>query len=626
MNAEKPNEPLLPDDELSRSVFIEFIDESLDALNGLDAQLIQFETNPDDLAAINAIFRPVHSVKGNSAFFGMMKTKKIAHELENILDLLRKEKKRITPQLMSVLLKGFDMLRGIFERVREGGAELADETDSNRLLEEITLAVAEEQPPPSVWPELIDKLDRMFIKLRKQDQKLVEEVEELLSKLRQQMPDVARSATKPAASKRESATHPPPEAIQDAPLHDKTAREENTAPAERQGKTLRISEEQLDVFLSYVGELVVVGKMFNHLHTDSDLAGNKYSNFSSRFRQVNETFEDLSSNLQRSIMSLRRMPLKNAFSKIPRLVHDVAAQKRKDIRVVLEDNDVLVDKSILDMLDAPITHMVRNAADHGIETPQVREAAGKPRQGTVRISAHEQADTILLEITDDGAGLNLDALQRKGVEMGLLPDNRAASMEEITKVLFAPGVSTSKEITDISGRGVGMDVVLRAIESNGGSITTTTNPGMGTTFGILLSKSVSTQILNGFLVRTGSNVLVIPMDRVVETAQINRDSISSVKGTGHCIQRHGTILPLFSLGQILNLPLAPVNAKQQTIVVTNIKGTKKALIVDELVGVQQVVVKPIEGLESMLDCFSGGALMGDGSVALVLDLDSLDLR
>lgn len=726
MTAEAKN-TLLPDDELSRSVFIEFIDESLDALDGLDTQLIEFESNSSDLTAINAIFRPIHSVKGNSAFFGMMKTKKLAHVLEDLLDLLRKEKRHITPELMHVLLKGFDALRNIFNRVREGGLELDDSDAFDALVAEVEQTVNEPQVEGTVWPQLIDKLDRMFILLRKQDQKLVEEVETLLSSLRSQIPEFAAAETPAPEDKSQPTAKTPLDLLANAtrePLEtDKKALKERanmanealaimakhcppeteaaqkvskaqstlqtflntvgfdamiakhlreeievlaalpelkvlTLPASTtQGiktpetgkdhvqpktrnadvgapvqettqhtsaKTLRISEEQLDVFLSYVGELVVVGKMFDHLNTQAESGNMNQYAFSSHFRHVNETFEVLSQNLQQSIMNLRRMPIKNAFSKIPRLVHDVAIQKNKDIQVLVEDNNVFVDKSLIDMLDAPLTHMVRNAADHGIESKEKRTAAGKRAQGQVRVSAHDETDTVRIEISDDGDGLNMDALQRKGVEMGILAKDSKPSMEKVKQIIFAPGMSTSSEITDISGRGVGMDVVKRAIESAGGNIDIASTPGKGTTFTITLHKTISTQILSGFLIRVESNILVLPMERVLETAQIARKNVTSVKGRSECIQRHGQIVPLVSLAQILQID-SHADREQQTVVVVNVQGQSKALIVDELVGVQQVVVKPIEGMEGLLKGVSGGALMGDGSVGLVLDLETLSL-
>jgi two-component system, chemotaxis family, sensor kinase CheA len=267
---------------------------------------------------------------------------------------------------------------------------------------------------------------------------------------------------------------------------------------------------------------------------------------------------------------------------------------------------------------------VRNAADHGIEMPDVREASGKPRAGTIRVLAREDGETICIEITDDGAGLDLSALRKKAVSMGIIPANREPTRDEIIQVLFAPGVSTSQEVTDISGRGVGMDVVKRAIEAHGGNIKVLSEPGKGSTFEILLNKSVSTQILTGFLVRVASNVLVLPMDRIVETARILRTEISSIKNKVRCVKRHSQVLPLLDLARLLNLS-AKKAEDAQTIVVITAQGRKIALVVDDLVGVQQVVVKPIEGLDGMLEGFSGGALMGDGTVALVVDADAMAL-
>ncbi len=705
---------MMPEDAAGREMFIEYIDESLDSLDGLDTLLIRFENNPGDLGAINAVFRPVHSIKGNSAFFGLMQIKKLAHELENLLDLLRKNQKRLEPALTAVLLKGFDTLHGIFRRVREGGAELTAPDELDTLLGEITAAAQKPELPISIWPKLVDKLDLMFLRMRREDAALVKEVETLLSQLRDSVPGLAATPERSGEEKRtntplrllqravrdplegtdvdERARHvaealtgleeqhkddeqaqalvtkaretfdtfmntvgfdnllvdllreqadalsalekpahetAAPQAPEAEPRSTAIAREGTDAapPAETaaQGtatrKTMRISEEQLDVFLAYVGELVVVGEMFNHLHAQLGRDERNRDSYN-QFRYVNETFADLSNSLQRSIMALRRVSLKPLLDKAQRLVRDVAGQKGKEIEVRIEDNGLTVDKGIVDMLDAPLTHMVRNAADHGIETPAQREAGGKPRRGTIGVSAREDLDLLRIEIRDDGAGLDLDALKKKAISMGLLSGDREPTWNEITQVLFAPGVSTSKTVSDISGRGVGMDVVKRAVEEHGGFIDVQSTPGQGSVFTIVLKTSVTTQILPGFLVRVSDIVLVLPMEAVVETTQIEAESVTFVTGRGRCIQRHGRVLPLLDMACLLGL--SSTRAEQADIVVVIAARNRRiALTVDELVGVQQVVVKPVVGMDGLMKGFAGGAIMGDGAIALVLDPESL---
>jgi two-component system chemotaxis sensor kinase CheA len=620
--ADEPN-VLLPQDELERSIFVEFLDESMESLTGLDAQLLHFEEHPDDLTAINAIFRPVHSVKGNSAFFGLMRTKKLAHELESLLDMLRKNQRRLTPDLMAILLKGFDALRAILQRVREGGVEVSDVAGHEQLLDAIAHAGQTAQVGISAWPRLVDHLDRIFRKLSSEDRPLIETAEALIAELRTQNAPALLQPQPDAAADRGGAGRMPERREPPAAARTDTSAANTQSVAMTTEKTLRISEKQLDAFLAYVGELLVVGEMFNHLA--AQLGGHQQNyELSKQFNYVNETFATLSNDLQRSIMALRCLPLKPILGKAPRLAHDVAVQKGKQIRVLVEDNELSVDKSLHDMLDAPLTHIVRNAADHGIELPDVRKAAGKPVEGTIRVTASEVGERICIEIVDDGAGLNIEALKEKGVAAGIIAADREPGFDEIVQVLFMPGISTSREITDISGRGVGMDVVKRAIEAHGGMITVASQPGNGSTFTILLNKSVSTQILSGFLVRVASNVLVLPMDRVLEVTRISGRDVTSVSGKGRCIQRHGQLLPLLNLCRILHLS-GEQAAGEQTVVVVNANGRQLALGVDDLVGVQQVVVKPITGLDGMLDGFSGGALMGDGNIALIVDLDVIRL-
>jgi two-component system chemotaxis sensor kinase CheA len=386
-------------------------------------------------------------------------------------------------------------------------------------------------------------------------------------------------------------------------------------------KTMRVAESHIDTFLAYVGELLVVGDMFGHLQ--NRLAGQELDrDIVMAFRRANETFGALSNSLQRSIMSIRKVSVHSLMQKVPRMVRDIATQSGKDIQVVCEGEDIEVDKSHIDMLDAPLTHMVRNAADHGIEMPDMRRQAGKSSTGLLRVAVSETATSFILSVADDGAGLNYDAIRVKAEAMGLIKQGQALRQEDLVNFIFVSGVSTAKQVTDVSGRGVGMDVVKRMIDDAGGAISIHSERGQGSTFEVTLPKSVTTQIMRGFLVEACNQTYIFSMDKIHETARIDASEINHVADKGRCVVRHGNVLPLVSLRDVLGLPKE--DARDQEIVVTvDLRRARFALGVDSVLGVQQVVVRPMEGLTSGSDSIVGGALMGDGSVALIVDLEKL---
>jgi two-component system chemotaxis sensor kinase CheA len=428
----------------------------------------------------------------------------------------------------------------------------------------------------------------------------------------------AFGATAPAAEAEQPATPGPSEsAPQEAP--------EGAAPAadhKHPDKTMRVSESHIDTFLAFVGEMLVVGDMFHHLQrrVDDELNG---SDISASFRRTNETFANLSNDLQRSIMSIRRVAVRSLLQKVPRMVRDIASHSGKDIAVHVSGDDVEVDKSLIDLLDAPLTHMVRNAADHGIEPPEARKAAGKPVQGTVRVEVTETADMVVVSVSDDGAGLNLEAIRAKAESLELVKPGQELREQDIVNLLFSSGVSTAAAVTDVSGRGVGMDVVRRMIEEAGGRITVSTEAGSGSVFAVHVPKSVTTQIMSGFLVRTGGQVFVLSLDRVRETTKVEKHELESVTGKGRVVKLHGNILPVVSFGE--SMAINHINGARDFEVLVTVEAFKKefALSVDDVIGVQQVVRRAIDGLETHTPAITGGALLGDGSVALIVDVEKM---
>ncbi|MCA9782861.1 MAG: chemotaxis protein CheA [Candidatus Cloacimonetes bacterium] len=687
---------------VDQELLVEFIDESSDTLSSLDALFIELEQTPGDTQIVNAIFRPVHSIKGNSAFFGFSNIKSLAHEMETILDLVRKNRLMADQQVTSVLLEGVDTLKSMFEQVRGGGAEVGDAESFAQLLSRVReLAIPSgsedalgsvmhllqgllgtlEGKDPNLATTLQEALTTLGTLVEGDGSGLPDEGRQLLKLLKdaengmldentgsralsllEALKGLAESELAQATmadcldtwqtitgamgydpllrdllleklTPLENGKHfrPSPTPSSSAPTNAGSSAPgtDAGAPAEsRQGamdsqKTMRVNEAHIDTFLAYVGELLVVGDMFEHLEKRlSDVSVDR--RLVTDFRRANETFDGLSKDLQKSIMSIRKVSLKSLFQKVPRLVRDVAQKSGKQIDVVLIGESVEVDKSLIDLLDAPLTHMVRNAADHGIESPETREQQGKNPNGSLRVEARLTDTHLVFSVSDDGAGLNLDGIRRKAESLGLIREGAPMGEQDVIRLLFSSGVSTAREVTDVSGRGVGMDVVKRQIEDAGGRIKVDSTPGQGSRFLIELPQSVTTQILNGYLIRVNGQTYILPMERIQETSTHHPEQVHRMLGRTDFVRQHEKMTPLIQMRDMLDSGRwSGSGLGEQTLVTVESRGRSMALCVDDVLGVQQVVHRRIEGLPSDAPIIAGGALMGDGSVALIIDIDRL---
>ncbi len=708
------NEPFMEPELLAA-----FFDESAETLNQVAGLFVELEQRPADREVIEAIFRPIHSLKGNSAFFNFMAIKRLAHEMETVLDYVRKGKLVADQAVISTLLAGLDVLRACIDRLRAGDPEVADEKAFDAMVERQRAAgstvgggITQSLTVVESWltrgaagldQSVRPALEQLLLRLRKDlglsstnavippsaptPEVGIAELRQLiaqafteppssnaLTRMTELIASLGRTATDErgrtlaielndswaaciatagfndilrdhlasqleilitlpgfvvtplhtATVEYHAAEAPPMNAPHDASAnHDTTSKEPRSDALHRNeaGKSVRVAESRIDTFLHYVGELLVVGDMYGHLQTRSRrIEGGQQ--LAREFRRANDTFAQLSSKLQQAIMAIRKVPIRPQLSKVPRIVRDVAVAKGKEIEVVISGEEIEVDKSLVELLDAPLTHLARNAADHGIETPERRELAGKPRRGTVTISVQETAASIVLAISDDGGGLDLARIRSKAEALGLVAPGVEMGKADIVNFIFASGLSTAEQVSDVSGRGVGMDVVKRMIDQAGGRIDVETEAGRGSRFQLLLPKGVTTQIMVGFLVRSGGQVLVLPLDRVRETFRLRPDEVTSLPGesSGRFIVRHGMPVPLICLANALGLAK---DTQVGAVVAVDAQHRRLALEVEAVLGVRKVVLRSLKGLPGSEELFSGGALLGDGTVALILNPDAL---
>jgi two-component system chemotaxis sensor kinase CheA len=708
--------------EVDPEILESFVDESLEGLEALDSYFIDLEKNPENTEIVNKIFRPVHSIKGSSAFFGLLKVKSLSHHMEDILDKIRQKKKFADPRTIKLLLSSLDFLRSILENVRKNKTETVDDKKLEDLNSRLINALEEDDggdlskaavligdliykleeiralgPPnlqkyvdqaegiitgitPIALKGLIKKSEKKdssdhiktgpvaelseilqipFKELEK-DTEIVQEIrnqlvnlkdiavsgetEKLISEalseydlfmkgigfdeiLKESLDDkVEKLAAKgewvsTEPEKKESSESQPA----DSGTDNKSGQKSDNSKRDVKDKTMRVYEKDIDSFLSFVSELVVVEEMFNYLHKKISL---KDSTTASEFKRVIETFGNLSSDLRKSIFSIRMVSVKSLFGKAERIVHDVTSEKNKKAEVIIKGDNLLIDKSYLELLDAPFTHMVRNAADHGIESPEERKELGKSETGLIEAEMKETERSVELIIRDDGKGIDYEAVSAKAAEMGIIKPGEYVDNDSLTSFLFMSGVSTAQEVTEISGRGVGMDVVKTNIEEAGGNIKILTEKNKGSTFTISLPKNVTTRIIEGFLVKSGEDIYVLPIDIVGESFAVYPEDIETVEGNkGKFLRRKDCFYGFIRLKDSFkfsgkdNLSLKEgvgQNEKIETGISVNIKNSLYVISVDQILGVQEVVVRDVNSLVSGNDLFEGASILGDGSVAMIL--------
>jgi len=433
--------------------------------------------------------------------------------------------------------------------------------------------------------------------------------------LLEQMSKLKIVAPKEGSAEQQHKEHTPEE-------EEKKQAEHSAAPA---AKTMRISEDSVDNFLAYVGELVIVEDMYMNLGTMASLAKNaRKEDVIIELKKITETFSQLSRNLQKSIMEIRKVPIDQILKRMPKIVNEVAAKKNKKINVKIEGGDLRIDKTILEILESPLVHMTRNAADHGIEKPTDRVIAGKDEEGTITLSAMEKSGIVTVTIADDGGGLNLTKLREKAIELGIMDSHEPFDQEKIIGVMFASGVSTAAEVTDISGRGVGMDVVKKNLEKANGQITTHTEQGKGTTFIITIPSVMTTQIMQGFVVKTETDRFILPLESIEASMSVGESRIESVNEKGHVVQFKEGVIPVQRLSEAIDPVGAEFSADpKEIIVVLHNKNVLQAYVVSAVVGIHQIVKKDLTLPSEFAVNISGSAIMGDGVVSLLLDIDAL---
>lgn len=404
-------------------------------------------------------------------------------------------------------------------------------------------------------------------------------------------------------------TSPAPEL---KPATPKTKRKASTETS-----SIRVSIDKVDELINMVGELVITQSMLSQLGEEDRFGEAEIEKLKSGLMQLERNTREM----QENVMRIRMLPISFVFQRFPRLVHDLSSQLEKNIELKLSGESTELDKTVMEKIGDPLVHLVRNSLDHGIEKPEIRRAAGKPETGEIHLNAFHEGGNIVIEITDDGAGLNLEKILEKAKSSGLVGDNDNLSDEDIADLIFRPGFSTADVVSDVSGRGVGMDVVRRNIRALGGTVDVKTSVGMGSTFTIRLPLTLA--ILDGQSVVVGDEVYIVPLVAIVESIQVDSSLINQITGKTEVYRLRDEYIPIVNLCDVFNVKAKHENIEDGLLVVVEAEGKKVALLVDDLLGQQQVVIKSLETNFKSVDGISGATILGDGTVALILDVTGL---
>lgn len=673
-----------------------FLDESHEHLQSLNEGLLRLEENMEEISVVNDIFRNAHTLKGMSATMGFAKIAELTHEMEDVLDLVRKEQLKLNEDIMDTLFKCLDSLEQMVDSVGNGEAE--DVVDVSDLVAKLS-SISKGTPPPAAAPAAggaaaapaagdasggaggdlgIDDIDLDVMKKAKDAGMNVFHVKVTLMEscvlkaarsvmvmhALDEIGDVIKSVP-PAedleqekfersfdivlatASDAEAVTNAvdtvseiedigveeldpdalakPAEPVPAAPAAAAApAPKKAAAPAKKEGakaaapkkqhqsQSVRVDIEKLDTLMNLMGELVINKvrlEQIGQTHRMSDLM------------ETLEQMDRVTGDLQNIVMKVRMVPVSAVFNRFPRMVRDVSKELGKEINLTIEGEETELDRTVIDEIGDPIMHLLRNSLDHGVESPDAREAKGKPRVGEVGLIARHEGNNVVIMITDDGAGIDASKIRRKAVEKGMITQDEADRLDDAdaVRLIFLPGFSTAEQITDISGRGVGMDVVRSKIEALSGHVDVETHIDEGSIFKIKLPLTLA--IIQAMLVRVQEEMYAIPLTSIDSTVNIEPTDIQTIQNKEVIVLR-GEIIPIVRMEEALQVPHVK-DSEELFVVVVHAGEAKAGIVVDNLIGQQEIVIKTLGNLFAGLKLFGGATVLGDGRVALILDVATM---
>ena len=625
-----------------REIMEDFLVEAFELVEQIDHDLIELESNPEDLELLNRIFRVAHTVKGSSSFLNFDILTKLTHHMEDVLNKARRNELKITPDIMDVVLESVDMMKGLLHGIRDSG----NDTDVGIEIEDICkrlTAISEGEAPSAAASEPAPAAPEPVVETPKEpepepvsdenlsnlsDDEVEAEIERLL-KVRKAEDQARRAqkaaggeAPKPAAPQASAPSNSAP-APKPAPAKPANKKEDKKVPAPSSGasadeQTIRVEVKRLDHLMNLIGELVL-GK--NRLLKIYDDVEERYEGekFLEELNQVVSSLSLVTTDIQLAVMKTRMLPIAKVFNKFPRMIRDLSRELNKQIDLEITGEETELDKSIVEQIGDPLVHMIRNSCDHGIEDSATRLAAGKPEKGTIQLKAYNEGNHIVVEITDDGKGLDADMLKARSIEKGIITEREADTMsdKEAFGLIFKPGFSTAAKVTNVSGRGVGMDVVKTNIEKLNGIIDIESEVGKGTTMKLKIPLTLA--IIQSLLVGAQEEFFAIPLASVLETVRVPIDDIYTIDGK-NVLRLRDEVLSLVKLSDIFGVKQVFDGGDQTYVVVIGVAEAKLGIIVDSLVGQEEIVIKSMGDYLQNIPGIAGATIRGDGRVTLIIDV------
>jgi len=632
-----------------QEIMEDFLVEAFEMIEQLDQDLVELESNPDDLELLNKIFRVAHTIKGSGSFLNLDVLTRLTHHMEDILNKARKGELKITPDIMDVILESVDMMKALLENIRDNGTDVTDDIDiepvvvkldaisqgknlsevseanndsSNSQKEETVEVAAEdeltEEDYANMSPEEIEaEIERLIQKRAEEDRARRE------AKKKQQSENKNESNDAKEEPKKESKPETPAP-VESKPKTAPKQEAKKSVPAKKVStveQTIRVDVNRLDNLMNLIGELVLSKNRLIKIYNDVE---ERYEgeHFLDELNQVVSSISIVTTDLQIAVMKTRMLQIGKVFNKFPRVIRDLSRELGKKVNLIIKGEDTELDKSIIEEIGDPLMHMIRNSVDHGIEPPEERVKVGKPEVGTVELKAYNEGNQIVIEIADDGKGMDPEVLKQKALEKGIISEKEADMMsdKEAFMLIFKAGFSTAAKVTNVSGRGVGMDVVKTNVEKLNGIIEVDSTPGKGSVFKIKIPLTLA--IIQALLVSAQEELFAVPLANVIETVRITLEDISTVEGKS-VLKLRDEVLPLVNMSDIFKIEKILGINQYLYVVVLGVGASKVGLIVDGLIGQEEIVIKSLGEYLKGIKGIAGATIRGDGKVTLIVDVAAL---
>ena len=636
-----------------QEIMEDFLVEAFEMIEQLDQDLVELENNPEDLELLNKIFRVAHTIKGSGSFLNLDILTRLTHHMEDILNKARKDELKITPDIMDVILESVDMMKALLENIRDHGTDVTDDIDIEPVVVKLD-AVSNGKPlnqdnDTQTPTQNQDNQDNQDIEieidksssddndeLTEEDyanmspEEIEAEIERLIKKRQEE--DRARREAKKRAQAQQAQSKDSSDSL--APTSQPSTKKTPTSSSQKSDKksvpakkvsaveqTIRVDVHRLDNLMNLIGELVLSKNRLIKIYNDVE---ERYEgeHFLDELNQVVSSISIVTTDLQIAVMKTRMLQIGKVFNKFPRVIRDLSRELGKKVNLVIKGEETELDKSIIEEIGDPLMHMIRNSVDHGIEPPQERVKVGKPEIGMVELKAYNEGNQIVIEISDDGRGMDPEMLKQKALEKGLISEKEADMMsdKEAFMLIFKPGFSTAAKVTSVSGRGVGMDVVKTNVEKLNGIIEIDSLKGKGSVFKIKIPLTLA--IIQALLVTAQEELFAVPLANVIETVRITMEDISTVEGKS-VLKLRDEILPLVNMSDIFKIEKILGINQYLYVVVLGVGASKVGLIVDGLIGQEEIVIKSLGEFLKGLPGIAGATIRGDGRVTLIVDVGSL---